>query len=130
MYEVLDKGSHGNGYDLLYWLFIDTFLSLLLNFYYATNYSSRTILFQGVSIWIESYHWCGGWLILYFHVSQFNIIQSWVEFLKSETERSFSSLRRVKTYLRNTMNAWKLNNLLLMHVHQNKTDSLNLNQIA
>jgi len=28
------------------------------------------------------------------------------------------------------MSAWKLNNLLLMHVHQNKTDHLNLNQIA
>ena len=45
-------------------------------------------------------------------------------------ERSFSSLRRVKTYLRNTMSTCKLNNLLLMHVHQNRTDDLDLDKIA
>ena len=45
-------------------------------------------------------------------------------------ERSFSSLRRVKTYLRNTLSACKLNNLLLMHVHQNRTDDLDLTKIA
>jgi len=45
-------------------------------------------------------------------------------------ERSFSSLRKVKTYLRNIMSACKLNNLLLMHVHQNKTDGLDLTKIA
>ena len=45
-------------------------------------------------------------------------------------ERSFSSLRRVKTYFRNTMSACKLNNLLLMHVHQSRTDELNLTEIA
>ena len=45
-------------------------------------------------------------------------------------ERSFSSLRRVKIYLRNTMSAFKLNNLLLMHVHQNRTDNLDLDKIA
>ena len=48
----------------------------------------------------------------------------------STAERSFSSLRRIKTYLRNTMSAWKLNNLLLMHVHQHKTDKLNLVELA
>ena len=42
----------------------------------------------------------------------------------STAERSFSSLRRIKTYLRNTMGACKLNNLLLMHVHQHRTDKL------
>ena len=45
-------------------------------------------------------------------------------------ERSFSSLRRVITYLRNTMSACKLNNLLLMHVHQNRTDDLDLVKVA
>ena len=48
----------------------------------------------------------------------------------STAERSFSSLRKVKTYLRNTMSACKLNNLLLMHVHQNRTDQLDLTEIA
>ena len=48
----------------------------------------------------------------------------------STAERSFSSLRRIKTYLRNTMSAWKLNNLLLMHVHQHRTDTLDLVELA
>ena len=45
-------------------------------------------------------------------------------------ERSFSSLHRIKTYLRNTMGACKLNNLLLMHVHQHRTDKLDLVTLA
>lgn len=45
-------------------------------------------------------------------------------------ERSFSSLRRVKTYLQNIISAYKLNNLLLMYVHQNRTDDLYLVKIA
>ena len=40
------------------------------------------------------------------------------------SERSFSALRRVKTYLRSTMSQVRLNNLLLLHVHKNTTDSL------
>ena len=45
----------------------------------------------------------------------------------STAERSFS---RIKTYLRNTMNACRLNNLLLLHVHKSKTDTLDLHSIA
>ena len=48
----------------------------------------------------------------------------------STAERSFSSLRRIKTYLRNTMNACRLNNLLLLHVHKSKTDTMDLNTIT
>ena len=40
------------------------------------------------------------------------------------SERSFSALRRVKTYLTSTMSQVWLNNLLLLHVHKNATDSL------
>ena len=42
------------------------------------------------------------------------------------SERSASALRRVKTYLRSTMSEARLNNLLVMHVHKDKTDNLNL----
>jgi len=45
-------------------------------------------------------------------------------------ERSFSSLRRVKTYLRSTMSACRLNSLLLMHIHQDRTERLDLATIA
>ena len=45
-------------------------------------------------------------------------------------ERSFSSLRRIKTYLRSTMTEARLNNVLLLHAHKDYTDGLNLNNIA
>ena len=48
----------------------------------------------------------------------------------STAERSFSSLRRLKTYLRNMMNPCRLNNLFLLHVHKSRTDALDLVTIA
>lgn len=46
------------------------------------------------------------------------------------SERSFSALRRVKTYLRSTMSQARLNSLMTLHVHKNRTDSLNLTMVA
>ena len=46
------------------------------------------------------------------------------------SERSFSALRRVKTYLRSTMKQTRLNHLIILHVHNDITDSLNLNDIG
>ena len=46
------------------------------------------------------------------------------------SERSFSTLRRVKTYLRNTMSQQRLNNLMLLHVHRDLTDTLDLSAVA
>ena len=43
---------------------------------------------------------------------------------------SFSSLRRLKTYLRNMMNPCRLNDLFLLHVHKSRTDALDLVTIA
>ena len=45
-------------------------------------------------------------------------------------ERSFSVLRRLKTWLRNTMTQERMNNLLLLHVHKTITDALDLREIA
>ncbi len=42
------------------------------------------------------------------------------------SERSFSALRRVKTYLRATMGQERLNYLMLLHVHKDRTDALDL----
>ena len=39
-------------------------------------------------------------------------------------ERSASALRRVKTYLRTTMCDTRLNNLLVLHVHKDRCNSL------
>ena len=46
------------------------------------------------------------------------------------SERSFSSLCRVKTYLRNTMGQERLNNLMTLHAHKEIIDSLDLDAIA
>ena len=45
-------------------------------------------------------------------------------------ERAFSSLCRIKTYLRSTMTQCRLNNLFMLYVHTNLTDMLDLTQIA
>ena len=46
------------------------------------------------------------------------------------SERSFSALRRIKTYLRWTMSQQRLNHLTLLHIHKNRTESLNLVDVA
>ena len=45
-------------------------------------------------------------------------------------ERTFSSQRRVKTYLRSTMTEVRYNNLMVLHVNKERTDKLDLNLIA
>ena len=45
-------------------------------------------------------------------------------------ERGFSTLKRIKTYLRNSKSQEKLNHCLLDHVHQQKIDELELCDIA
>ena len=46
------------------------------------------------------------------------------------SERTFSALRRVKTYLRTSMSQSRLNHLLLLHVHKESCDKLDLLQVA
>ena len=46
------------------------------------------------------------------------------------SERSFSTLRRVKTYLRSTMCQDRLNYLIILHVHKERTDALDLKDVA
>ena len=46
------------------------------------------------------------------------------------SERSFSALRRAKSYLQSTMNQLRLNNIMMLHVHKDRTDNLNLLEVA
>ena len=46
------------------------------------------------------------------------------------SERSFSAMQRLYTYLRTTMTQNRLNNTMVLHVHKEKTDSLSLVDIA
>ena len=46
------------------------------------------------------------------------------------SERTFSGLRRLKTYLRSTMTQKRLNHLHILHTHQQHTDNLSLLKVA
>ena len=48
----------------------------------------------------------------------------------STPERSFSALRRIKSYLRSTMTQARLNHLMVLHYHQDLTDELDMKQVA
>ena len=43
-----------------------------------------------------------------------------------EAERSFSALRRLKTYLRSTMQQSRLNSLAICYIHKHILDKLNV----
>jgi len=45
-------------------------------------------------------------------------------------ERSFSALRRLKTWLRNNMTQTRLNSMAVCHVHQELLDNINLCEVA
>ena len=46
------------------------------------------------------------------------------------SERSFSALRRIKSYLRSTMTQARLNHLAVLNYHQGLTDSLDMKKVA
>ncbi|KAJ8041249.1 Zinc finger MYM-type protein 1 [Holothuria leucospilota] len=46
------------------------------------------------------------------------------------SERSFSALKRVKTYLRSTTTDSRMNNLMVLHIHKERVDKLNLIEVA
>ena len=49
---------------------------------------------------------------------------------KAVSERSFSCLKRIKTYLRSAITNNRLNHLLILHIHKLLTDRLNLTKVA
>ena len=46
------------------------------------------------------------------------------------SERSFSALRRIKSYLRTTMSQQRLNNLMVLFIHRDSLDEINLEDVA
>ena len=47
-----------------------------------------------------------------------------------ECERSFSTLRLVKNYLRTSMGGNRLNSLMLLGIHDKRAEQLNLNTVV
>ena len=52
------------------------------------------------------------------------------QFSLSLSEGSFSAVKRVKTYLCSTTSDCRLNHLMVLHVHKDRTDSLNMVEVA
>ena len=48
----------------------------------------------------------------------------------AEAERSFSSLRRLKSYLRSRMKQNRLNHLSVLYVHKDKLDTLGVDEVV
>ena len=48
----------------------------------------------------------------------------------ASSERNFSALKRIKTYLRNSMTQSRLNHCMLLHIHHDKTDKIDTREIA
>ena len=46
------------------------------------------------------------------------------------SERSFSALRRLKTWLRSTISECRLNWSMILHIHKDKTDALPIKGVA
>ena len=46
------------------------------------------------------------------------------------SERSFSSMKRLKSYLRSTMNQSRLNHVMILHLNKEKVDNLDLDAIG
>ena len=46
------------------------------------------------------------------------------------SEHSFSALKRVKTYLRSTTGEGRLNHLMLLHVHKELADGIDMVEVA
>ena len=48
----------------------------------------------------------------------------------AQSERVFSSLRRIKTYLRGTMSQARLNHVMFMNIHKEETKKVSLDEVA
>ena len=46
------------------------------------------------------------------------------------SERSASALRLIKTYLRSSMSQLRMNNLMVLHIHKENLDQLNMVEVA
>ncbi len=46
------------------------------------------------------------------------------------TERSFSALKRLKSYLRTTMSQERLNHVTVLHVHKERLDTVNTDKLT
>jgi hypothetical protein len=67
---------------------------------------------------------------LYAELSKLLTLLMVIPATSATAERSFSCPRRVQNYLRPNMNQQRLSNLMILHVHRDLTDTLDLEAVA
>lgn len=67
---------------------------------------------------------------LYSEISKLIALLLVIPVSSATAERSFSSLRRLKTYLRSTMGQERVNHILMLNIHQDETDLIDLRSVA
>ena len=68
--------------------------------------------------------------VIYSEIVTLVIIILVIPAANATSERTFSALCRVKPYLRSTMTQTRMNNLITLHVHKERTDAHDLKAIA
>ncbi len=68
--------------------------------------------------------------ILFSHIVKVVSLLLLVPATNAISEHSFSAMRRIKNYLRSTMHQARLNALMIMNVHKDLTDKLDLHYTA
>lgn len=66
------------------------------------------------------------WLTMFTELVQFVHLFLTIPVTSCTAERSFSSLKRLKTYLRTTMSQKRLNHVAILHCHHNKADLIDM----
>jgi len=130
--QLILKGDQGDESDELFDLYHDDFnrdtLQVQLSTFHA-NYSIKEE--TGIHGVLE--------IVRSMSVAERNLVSELVKVIRtvlvapatnSISERSFSAMRRVKTYLRSTMKQERLNAVMMMNVHHDLTDTLDLQSIT
>jgi hypothetical protein len=67
---------------------------------------------------------------MFHEYNQLLVLYLTIPITTATAERCFSALNRIKTYLRCTMTQHRLNHVIIPHIHKEKLDQLNLNNIC
>ena len=68
--------------------------------------------------------------VMFSEVHVLLLLYSTIPMTSATAERTFSTLRRLKNYLRSNMSQERLNHLTILHTHKDRTDMIKLEEIA
>ena len=68
--------------------------------------------------------------VMFSEVHQLIRLYLTVPMTSATAERTLTTLRRLKNYLRSTMTQERLNHVIMLHTHKDRTDEIELTEIA